>query len=106
MTTADQITAECNAIKAMLLDKNARYGDSAMHPRRIFSRADHLEQLKMLADWDMRFNRNDDLPQVNHIDDASRLGYALQPELFPIDYQNICDASRLGYALQPELPVI
>ena len=50
MTTADLITAECNAIKAMLLDKNARYGDSAMHPRRIFSRADHLEQLKVRID--------------------------------------------------------
>lgn len=50
MTTAELITAECNAIKAMLLDKNARYGDSAMSPRRIFSRADHLEQLKVRID--------------------------------------------------------
>jgi len=50
MTTADLITAECDAIKAMLLDKNARYGDSAMQPRRIFSRADHLEQLKVRID--------------------------------------------------------
>ena len=50
MTTAEQITAECNAIKAMLLEKNARYGDSAMSPRRIFSRADHLEQLKVRID--------------------------------------------------------
>ena len=50
MTTADLITAECNAIKAMLLDKNARYGDSAIHPKRIFSRADHLEQLKVRID--------------------------------------------------------
>ena len=50
MTTADLITAECNAIKALLLDKNARYGDSAMRPRRIFSRADHLEQLKVRID--------------------------------------------------------
>lgn len=50
MTTADLITAECNAIKAMLLEKNARYGDSAMQPRRIFSRADRLEQLKVRID--------------------------------------------------------
>ncbi len=34
----------------MLLAKNARYGDSAMQPRRIFSRADHLEQLKVRID--------------------------------------------------------
>lgn len=50
MTTADLITAECNAIKGMLLDKNAKYGDSALSPRRIFSRADHLEQLKVRID--------------------------------------------------------
>lgn len=50
MATAEQITAECNAIKAMLLAKNAAYGDSAMQPRRIFSKADHLEQLKVRID--------------------------------------------------------
>ena len=50
MTTADLITAECNIIMGMLLDKNARYGDSAMQPRRIFSRADHLEQIKVRID--------------------------------------------------------
>ena len=50
MTTADLITAECDAIKAMLLDKNARYGDSAMQPRRIFSRADAIEQIKVRID--------------------------------------------------------
>ena len=50
MTTADMIKQECDAIKAMLLAKNARYGDSAMRPRRIFSRADHLEQLKVRID--------------------------------------------------------
>ena len=50
MTTADLITAECNIIMGMLLEKNARYGDSAMQPRRIFSRADHLEQLKVRID--------------------------------------------------------
>ena len=50
MTTAELISQECDAIKAMLLDKNARYGDSAMQPRRIFSGADHLEQLKVRID--------------------------------------------------------
>ena len=50
MTTADMIKQECDAIKAMLLDKNARYGDSAMQPRRIFSRADAIEQIKVRID--------------------------------------------------------
>ena len=50
MTTADLITAECDAIKGMLLEKNARYGDSALSPRRIFSRADAIEQIKVRID--------------------------------------------------------
>lgn len=50
MTTADLITAECDAIKAMLLAKNAAYGDSALSPRRIFSRADAIEQIKVRID--------------------------------------------------------
>lgn len=50
MTTAELITAECNAIKGMLLAKNAAYGDSALSPRRIFSRADAIEQLKVRID--------------------------------------------------------
>ena len=50
MTTADLITAECNIIMGMPLEKNARYGDSALQPRRIFSRADHLEQIKVRID--------------------------------------------------------
>lgn len=50
MTTAELITAECNAIKGMLLAKNAAYGDSALSPRRTFSRADAIEQLKVRID--------------------------------------------------------
>ena len=50
MTTAELITAECNAIKAMLLAKNAANGDSALQPLRIFSRADNIEQLRVRID--------------------------------------------------------
>lgn len=37
-------------ILAMLLRKNAAYGDSALSPLRIFSRADLAEQLKVRID--------------------------------------------------------
>lgn len=40
----------CDQIKAMLLEKNKKYGDSAIHPIRIFSRADRTEQLKVRLD--------------------------------------------------------
>jgi hypothetical protein len=49
-TTAQLIAAECEAIKQMLLEKNARYGDSALNPVRIFSRTDAVEQIRVRID--------------------------------------------------------
>lgn len=48
--TQDAIAAECDAIKAMLLEKNRSYGDSALNPIRIFSRANTDEQLLVRID--------------------------------------------------------
>lgn len=48
--TRAKIQYECDYVKAMLLQKNAAYGDSAMNPVRVFSRADVVEQLKVRID--------------------------------------------------------
>lgn len=50
MTSADRIAAECDHVKAMLLQKNAAYGDSALDPLRVFSRADPAEQIRVRID--------------------------------------------------------
>jgi len=39
-----------NALAEMLINKNAEYGNSALEPKRIFSKADTIEQLKVRAD--------------------------------------------------------
>lgn len=39
-----------NEIADMLVSKNAQYGDSALNPLRIFSRADPVEQIKVRLD--------------------------------------------------------
>lgn len=44
------IVEECDRLKSMLLDKNRRYGDSAINPVRVFSRADPIEQIKVRID--------------------------------------------------------
>ena len=49
-TTADMIAAECDAIMAMLLAKNAAYGDSAMAPVRVLSRATAAEGIRVRID--------------------------------------------------------
>jgi len=48
--TADEIRTECALVLDMLLAKNAAYGDSALNPVRIFSRADPVEQIRVRID--------------------------------------------------------
>lgn len=46
----DAIMEECDEIKAMLVAKNAAYGNSAFDPIRIFSRTDAEEQIRVRID--------------------------------------------------------
>lgn len=49
-TTAIDIATVCENLKELLLTKNAAYGDSALNPVRIFSKADPIEQIKVRID--------------------------------------------------------
>lgn len=44
------IEEECDALKRMLLEKNRAYGDSALRPLRVFSRASMVEQILVRLD--------------------------------------------------------
>lgn len=50
MNTKDKIEKKCDEIKKLLLEKNEKYGDSAISPVRIFSTADAVEQLRVRID--------------------------------------------------------
>ena len=50
MTTQDQIFKICDEIKEILLGKNRKYGDSAINPVRIFSKANPIEQINVRID--------------------------------------------------------
>jgi hypothetical protein len=48
---AQQIIAQiCDEIKSMLLEKNRKYGNSALEPIRVFSKADAKEQIRVRID--------------------------------------------------------
>ena len=49
-TTAEAIRKVCDGVAAMLIRKNNSYGDSALKPIRVFSRADTIEALKVRLD--------------------------------------------------------
>ena len=56
-----KIADKCEAIKSLLQLKNAQYGDSALNPVRVFSKADSTEQLKVRIDDKLsRLVRGDD----------------------------------------------
>lgn len=48
--TQKQIAEICDSIKNLLLDKNRKYGDSALNPTRVFSKANPVEQLYVRID--------------------------------------------------------
>lgn len=50
-TDSQTLIAEvCDEIKEMLLEKNRKYGDSALNPTRIFAKSDSVEQIKVRID--------------------------------------------------------
>lgn len=48
--TQSQIATICDGIKHLLIEKNLKYGDSALNPSRIFSKADAVEQILVRID--------------------------------------------------------
>jgi hypothetical protein len=56
--TQCDIAAACDELKELLLEKNRKYGDSALNPVRIFSKASTLEQLKVRMDDKLSRLRN------------------------------------------------
>jgi hypothetical protein len=72
--TQNDIVRVCTNISIMLQEKNAAYGDSALDPVRIFSKASPIEQLLVRIDDKLsRFARGTDYPGDNDIDDL--IGY-------------------------------
>ena len=50
MKTSTAIAKVCDDIKALLLEKNAKYSDSALNPKRIFSSSGSIEQILVRID--------------------------------------------------------
>ena len=71
------IVKECERLKATLLKKNKAYGDSALNPVRIFSKAPPDEQLKVRLDDKLsrilRGEETDKVPEDINLDLAGYL---------------------------------
>jgi hypothetical protein len=71
-----EILMNCMAIAQMLIEKNISYGDSALDPVRVFSKANPIEQLYVRIDDKLsRLMKGTDYPGDNDIDDL--IGYLI-----------------------------
>lgn len=50
ISSAAKIELACDRIKKLLVDKNAKYGDSALNPSRIMSKSSAVEQILVRID--------------------------------------------------------
>lgn len=71
-----KIITECLDTAEMLIGKNISYGNSALEPIRIFSKADSKEQIRVRIDDKLNRIQNDQaFPGDNDIDDL--IGYLI-----------------------------
>lgn len=64
-----QIAQECDDLRELLLDKNRAYGNSALEPVRVFSRASVVEQLLVRIDDKLsRLSRGSDAGEDVELD--------------------------------------
>jgi hypothetical protein len=50
LDTQTHIGMICDEVKSLLIEKNKKYGDSALNPSRIFSKANAVEQILVRID--------------------------------------------------------
>jgi hypothetical protein len=75
-STQDTIANICDNIKSMLIEKNKSYGDSALDPIRVFSKASSDEQIKIRIDDKLsRISRGSEFYGDNDLDDL--IGYLI-----------------------------
>jgi hypothetical protein len=76
ISTQHTIADVCDNIKNMLIEKNKSYGDSALDPVRIFSKASSDEQIKIRIDDKLsRISRGSEFYGDNDLDDL--IGYLI-----------------------------
>lgn len=74
--TQKDIARVTKEVSDLLIAKNKSYGDSALHPSRIFSKTDNVEQLLVRIDDKLsRIQNGHDWPGDNEIDDL--IGYLI-----------------------------
>lgn len=75
MNTTDKIKNVCRSIMNVLLEKNARYGNSALEPSKVFSKLNSEEGIKIRLDD--KINRVKNSNELRKNDIADLIGYLI-----------------------------
>jgi hypothetical protein len=98
--TKEKITEVCNEIKELLLEKNRKYGDSALNPIRILSKSDSVEQLKVRIDD--KLNRLKNLQEDETEDTITDLiGYLILLKISITKQEMVFFESKSGITTKP-----
>ena len=75
--TQDKIIEITGAMRDLLLYKNEKYGDSALHPKRIFHKGNAVSSILIRLDDKLSrvMENNDQIPRVNDVADI--IGYCI-----------------------------
>lgn len=90
-TTQQKIELTCDSLKLLLKEKNKRYGDSAINPKRIFSKANASEQIKVRLDDKLSRIINADEIRKNDVCDL--MGYLVLLSISNdwVDFKDLID---------------
>ena len=72
-TSTDKIILVCDALKAFLIEKNKRYGDSVLEPNNTFSKLSLGDQINIRMDDKLNRIKNSDKERMN--DYVDLMGY-------------------------------
>ena len=76
MSFEDKATKIMEDIKNLLIEKNRKYGSSALNPLRIFSKCDKIEAIKVRIDDKLSRIKNGNIADDNNSDSITDLiGY-------------------------------
>ena len=102
MTTKSQIEKTCDEIKALLLSKNEKYGDSALNPVGVFSKLNSAEAIKARIDDKLSRIANVGLDDATEDTLSDLIGYLVLLKIAYGELNGANSVSLSGLKLEPQ----
>ena len=91
MDTQEKISQVCDNMREFLLEKNRRYGDSALNPLNVFSKLDAEEGMRVRLDDKLKRIKNSKDLRKNDIADFVGYGLLMCVDKGWLDFKDLLD---------------